>query len=152
MRAVQQKRKQSQRMMCCDCRLFVVCAVGSVRYLIRVGCEDKSTAKSVNSVLQSLSLGFAEPAPFTQGSRNKILYCDKNPLLNFIQTSRADDIRPYRIVLIYNIVRSPIIDIHTDSPSYGRTIAAAHFNFFSRRMPLYGPSVQVPAGTKPKFS
>ena len=27
-----------------------------------------------------------------------------------------------------------------------------YFNFFSRRTPLYGPSVQVPAGTKPRFS
>ena len=35
------------------------------RHLIRVGCEDKSTAKSVNSVLQPLSLGFpaGEPMP-----------------------------------------------------------------------------------------
>ena len=69
-----------------------------------------------------------------------------------MQISRADDIRPYRIVLIYNIVRSPIVDIYTDSPSYGRTNTVAYFNFFSRRTPLYGPSVQVPTGTKPKFS
>ena len=69
-----------------------------------------------------------------------------------MQTSRADDIRPYEIVLIYNIVWPSIIDIYTDSPSYGRTNTVAYFNFFSRRMPLYGPSVQVPTGTKPKFS
>ncbi len=120
--------------------------------MIRVGCEDKSTAKSVNSVLQPLSLGFAELASFAQGSQNKVLYCGKNPLLKFIQTSRADDIRRYEIVLIYNIVWPSIIDIYTDSPSYGRTNTVAYFTFFSRRMPLYGPSVQVPAGTKPKFS
>ena len=69
-----------------------------------------------------------------------------------MQTSRADDIRPYEIVLIYNIVWPSIIDIYTDSPSYGRTNTVAYFNFFSRRTPLYGPSVQVPTGTKPKFS
>ena len=120
---------------------FVVCAVGNGALLISVG-----------SVLQSLSLGFAEPASFAQGSQNKVLYCGKNPLLKFIQTSRADDIRPYRIVLIYNIVWPSIIDIYTDSPSYGRTNTVAYFNFFSRRMPLYGPSVQVPTGTKPRFS
>ena len=120
---------------------FVVCAVGNGALLISVG-----------SVLQSLSLGCAEPASFAQGSQNKVLYCGKNPLLKFIQTSRADDIRPYEIVLIYNIVWPSIIDIYTDSPSYGRTNTVAYFNFFSRRMPLYGPSVQVPTGTKPKFS
>ena len=69
-----------------------------------------------------------------------------------VRISRADDIRPYRIVLIYNIVWPSIIDIYTDSSSYGRTNTVAYFNFFSRRMPLYGPSVQVPTGTKPKFS
>ena len=66
--------------------------------------------------------------------------------------SRADDIRPYEIVLIYNIVWPSIIDIYTDSPSYGRTNTVAYFNFFSRRTPLYGPSVQAPTGTKPRFS
>ncbi len=119
--------------------------------MIRVGCEDKSTAKSVNSVLQPLSLGFAELASFAQGSQNKVLYCGKNPLLKFIQTSRADDIRRYEIVLIYNIVWPSIIDIYTDSPSYGRTNTVAYFTFFSRRTPLYGPSVQVPTETKPRF-
>ena len=69
-----------------------------------------------------------------------------------MQISRADDIRFYKIVLIYNIVQSPIADIYTDSPSYGYTNVVAYFNFFSRRTPLYGPSVQVPTGTKPKFS
>ena len=33
--------------------------------------------KSVGSVPQSLSLGYAEPAPFTQGSKNKIPQCYK---------------------------------------------------------------------------
>ena len=56
------------------------------RRLIRVGCENKSTAKSVNSVLQPLSLGFAEPASFAQGSRNKIIYCDKNLLAKLVVT------------------------------------------------------------------
>ena len=35
-----------------------------------------------------------------------------------VRISRADDILPYRIVLIYNIVRSPIVDIYTGTPSY----------------------------------
>ena len=147
---------------------YFVCAVGNGASLISVG-----------SVLQPLSLGFAEPASFAQGSRNKIIYCDKNLLAKSVvtdfcaayaarcvgghrtlqvhankimQISRADDIRPYEIVLIYNIVWPSIIDIYTDSPSYGRTNTVAYFNFFSRRTPLYGPSVQVPAGTKPRFS
>ena len=60
--------------------------------------------------------------------------------------------RPYRVVLIYNIIWSPIADIYTGIPSYSRTNAVAYFNFFSRRMPLYDPSVQFPAGTKPEFS
>ena len=46
---------------------YFVCAGGKGALLISVG-----------SVLQSLSLGCAEPAPFAQGSRNKILYCNKN--------------------------------------------------------------------------
>ena len=52
-----------------------VCAVGNGASLISVG-----------SVLQSLSLGFAEPAPFTQGSQNKIIYCYKNLLAKLVVT------------------------------------------------------------------
>ena len=131
-----EKTKQSQRMMCCDCRLFCLCGGKWGRYWFQlVLCCNPSVSAS-----------------FAQGSQNKVLYCGKNPLLKFIQTSRADDIRPYEIVLIYNIVWPSIIDIYTDSPSYGRTNTVAYFNFFSRRTPLYGPSVQVPTGTKPRFS
>ena len=54
---------------------FVVCAVGNGALLISVG-----------SVLQSLSLGCAEPASFAQGSRNKIIYCDKNLLAKLVVT------------------------------------------------------------------
>ena len=102
-----------------------------MRHLIRVVCEDKSTAKSVDSVPQSLSLGCAEPAPFTQGSRNKILCCDKISLakigvtgfcaayaasvrrvaarygcgsMNFVQISRADNIRLYRALFRYSLL------------------------------------------------
>ena len=72
---------------------FVVCAVGNGALLISVG-----------SVLQSLSLGCAEPASFAQGSQNKVLYCGKNPLLKFIQTSRADDIRLYCALFHYSLL------------------------------------------------
>ena len=54
---------------------FVVCAVGNGALLISVG-----------SVLQSLSLGCAEPASFAQGNRNKIIYCDKNSLAKLVVT------------------------------------------------------------------
>ena len=54
---------------------FVVCAVGNGALLISVG-----------SVLQSLSLGCAEPASFAQGSQNKIIYCDKNLLAKLVVT------------------------------------------------------------------
>ena len=33
-----------------------------------------------------------------------------------------DDIRPYRIVLIYNIIWSPIVDIYTGTPSYSLVV------------------------------
>ena len=55
---------------------YFVCAVGK-------GCVIDFSW----SVLQSLGLGFAEPAHFTQGSRNIILYCDKNLLAKLVETS-----------------------------------------------------------------
>ena len=73
---------------------YFVCAVGKGALLISVG-----------SVLQSLSLGCAEPASFAQESQNKIIYCDKNLLAKLVVTgfcaayaSRCVEVAaPYRL-------------------------------------------------------
>ena len=54
--------------------------------LLFVRWEMGALLISVSSVLQSLSLGFAEPAPL-QGSQIKIIYCDKNLLAKLVATS-----------------------------------------------------------------
>lgn len=154
------------------------------RHLIRVGCEDKSTAKSVNSVLQPLSLGFpaGEPMPvdFVRAVAKSVVevgdlddpltrerhdrFCGKcnnhsssTHALHRLQR-QANEVRPY------GRWDKSLRSFHAADGGAVRRVTApykcvaiklcrfCYFNFFSRRTPLYGPSVQVPAGTKPRFS